>query len=116
QPPRVEILNRAALAACADGDGRLGVAVSIGTAEEAGRAQGQTVAHFAREASATVTPLGADFWTTYEGAMAPAEAVHLQVGTLVTHVGATATEIERAVADARGVGTVTGSATPRRLR
>ena len=116
QPTRVEILNRAALAACGAGDATLGVAVSIGTAEEAVRAQGQTVAHFAREASATVTPLGAGFWTTYEGAMAPAEAVHLQVGTLVTHVGTTATEIERAVADARGVATITGSATLGGLR
>jgi glycolate dehydrogenase FAD-binding subunit len=116
QPTRVEILNRAAVAACGAGDATLAVAVSIGTTEEAVRAQGQTVAHFARETSATVTPLVAGFWTTYERAMAPAEAVHLQVGTLVTQVGATVGEIERAVAAAGAVATITGSGTLGSLR
>jgi glycolate oxidase FAD binding subunit len=111
QPSRVEILNRAALAACAAGEAPAAIAVSIGTAEEAVRAQGQTAARFAREAGATLIPLGASFWTTYERAMAPGEALRLRVGTLVTHVGETAAEIERAVAAAGAVATVTGSAT-----
>jgi glycolate oxidase FAD binding subunit len=112
----VEILNRAALAACGAGDGSLAVAVSIGTAEEAVRAQGQEVARFAREAAATVTPLDASFWTTYERATAPGEPVQLHVGTLVTQVGATAGEIERAVAAAGVRATITGAGTLGSLR
>jgi glycolate oxidase FAD binding subunit len=116
QPTRVEILNRAALGVCGAGAAPLAAAVSIGTAEEAVRAQGQTVARFAREAGATATLLDASFWTTYERAMAPGEAVQLHVGTLVTQVGATAAEIERAVAAAGAVATITGSGTLGSLR
>src|SRR5207247_853145 len=57
QPSRVEILNRAGLAACGAGDGPAAVAVSIGTAEEAVRAQGEAVARFARGAGASLRTL-----------------------------------------------------------
>jgi len=110
QPTRVEILNRAALTACGGGEASAAVAVSIGTAEEAVRAQGQTVARFAGATGATLAPLDTRFWTAYEGAMAPSEAVLLHVATLPTQVGETAAEAERAVAAAGAVATITGSA------
>src|SRR5437899_8242173 len=110
QPSRVEFLNRAGLAACGAGDGPAAVAVSIGTAEEAVRAQGQTLARFAGATGATLAPLDTRFWTAYEGAMAPSEAVLLHVATLPTQVGETAAEAERAVAAAGAVATITGSA------
>jgi len=109
QPTRVEILNRAALIACGGGEASAAVAVSIGTAEEAVRAQGQMVARFAGAAGATLTPLDTRFWTAYEGAMAPSEAILLHVATLPTQVGETTAEAERAVAAAGAVATITGS-------
>ena len=109
QPTRVEILNRAALTACGGGDASAAVAVSIGTAEEAVRDQGQMLALFAGATGGTLTPLDARFWTTYEGAMAPGEAILLHVGTLPAQIGETAVETERAVAAAGAVATITGS-------
>src|SRR5256886_16030321 len=88
------------LAACGAGDGPAAGAVSIGTAEEAVRAQGETVARFAREAGAWLRPLGASFWAAHAEATALDGAIVLSVGTLVTLVGETAAETERAVAAA----------------
>jgi len=116
QPSRVELLNRAGLAACGAGDGPAAVAVSIGTAEEAVRAQGETVARFAREAGASLRPLGASFWAAHAEATALDGAIVLSVGTLVTLVGETAAETERAVAAAGGAATLTGAATLGSLR
>jgi len=116
QPNRVELLNRAALGACGAGDAPAAVAVSIATAEEAVRAQGQMVSRFAREAGATLLPLDASFWTAYGRATTPEGAIALAVGTLVTLVGETAAETERAVAAAGPAATITGSATLGSLR
>jgi len=92
------------------------VAVSIGTAEEAVRAQGETVARFAREAGAWLRPLGASFWAAHAEATALDGAIVLSVGTLVTLVGETAAETERAVAAAGVAATLTGAATLGSLR
>ena len=116
QPNRVELLNRAALGACGAGDAPAAVAVSIATAEEAVRAQGQMVSRFAREAGATLLPLDASFWTAYGRATTPEGAIALAVGTLVTLVGETAAETERAVAAAGPAAAITGSATLGSLR
>src|SRR5881628_3473591 len=116
QPSRVELLNRAGLAACGAGDGPAAVAVSIGTAEEAVRAQGETVTRFAREAGASLLPLGASFWAAHAEATALDGAIVLSVGTLVTLVGETAAETERAVAAAGVAATLTGAATLGSLR
>src|SRR2546430_1839533 len=116
QPSRVEFLNRAGLAACGAGDGPAAVAVSIGTAEEAVRAQGETVARFAREAGAWLRPLGASFWAAHAEATALDGAIVLSVGTLVTLVGETAAETERAVAAAGAAATITAAATLGSLR
>ena len=104
QPNRVELLNDAALETCGVGPAAAGVAVSIGTAEAAVRAQGETVALLARAAGGALTRLGDGFWAAYPRAMAPDGGVLLQVGTLATEVATTAAEIEGAVAAGGGGG------------
>ena len=71
---------------------------------------------FAREAGATLLPLDASFWTAYGRATTPEGAIALAVGTLVTLVGETAAETERAVAAAGPAAAITGSATLGSLR
>src|SRR5213594_2413362 len=72
QPSRLELFNARALAQASAESAGAGVAVSIGSVDEAVRAQGQTLARFAGATGATLAPLDTRFWTAYEGAMAPA--------------------------------------------
>src|SRR5207249_4135830 len=64
----------------------------------------------------TLRPLGASFWAAHAEATALDGAIVLSVGTLVTLVGETAAETERAVAAAGGAATLTGAATLGSLR
>ena len=99
QPSRVEWLNAAALAVCGVAGMGAAVAVSIGTAESAVRAQGETLRAFARAAGGPVTPLADGFWAGYGKAMAPDDGVRLAVGTLASKLAETAGEIAQAIGD-----------------
>jgi glycolate oxidase FAD binding subunit len=96
QPSRVEVMNGAALAACGIAEGPAAVAVSIGTAEDAVRAQGETLAALGRAAGGAAREAGDGFWARYERAMAPAGGVRLAVGTLASRLAETLVEVERA--------------------
>ncbi len=97
QPSRVEFLNASALAVGGVAGIGAAVAVSIGTAEAAVRAQGETLRAFAREADGGLTSLADGFWAGYEKAMAPDGGVRLAIGTLASRLAETADEIARAV-------------------
>jgi glycolate oxidase FAD binding subunit len=94
EPSRIEILDTRALrAAGRDGPG-VAVAVSIGSAEAAVRAQGAAMERLARAAGGTVSSVDAEFWEAYASA-ARAGDVGLRVATLPSAVVATVREVER---------------------
>ena len=99
QPTRVELLNSAVLDACALPAGAAAVAVAIGTVESAVRAQGEALVRVARGTGAEAAPETRGFWEGYARAFETAGGARLRVATLVSAVGATLLEVERAVAD-----------------
>jgi glycolate oxidase FAD binding subunit len=94
QPSRIELLNAHVLRLAGEDTDRVAVAVSIGSAEAAVRAQGEAVERLARAAGGAVSPVGGDFWDVY-ARTARAGAVGLRVATLPGAVVGTLREIER---------------------
>jgi len=99
QPNRVEFLNAGALAVAGLAGMDAAVAVSIGTAEAAARAQAEMLRTLVRAAGGTLTSLPDGFWRDHEKAMAPDGGVHLAIATLASKLGETVGEVERAVAE-----------------
>ena len=98
QPSRVELLNAPALAVCGAPGSAAAIAVSIGTAEAAVKAQGEALGGLARAVGSAAARPAEGFWARYAAALAPAESVRLGVATLASKVAETVGEIERAVA------------------
>ncbi len=94
EPSRIEILNAHVLRLAGEETERVAVAVSIGSAEAAVRAQSEAVERLARAAGGAVTSVGADFWEVY-AQTARAGAVGLRVATLPTAVIGAMREVER---------------------
>lgn len=113
QPNRVELLNAGALRAWADVDSPAAVAVSIGTVEEAVRAQGAVVADLAQRVGGEARPLDPGAWSRWASvALSGAEGVTLRIATLVPKLAATALEVERLAPGCR----ITGCASLGTLR
>jgi glycolate dehydrogenase FAD-binding subunit len=110
QPNRVELLNAAALSACAASAAPAAVAVGIGSVEAAVREQGADLVSLAQRAGGGVTPTATTFWDRFDQAIARAsrsrDAVVLQIGTLPSRLAETAEAIARGPASI-----VTGCAT-----
>jgi len=118
QPSRVELLNAAALEACALPGGAVAVAVSIGTVAAAVQAQGEALVALARRTAAEAAAAPPDVWAGYARACAAPGGALLRVATLVSEVGAALRAAEAAAADlAPGIGArVTGCAAVGTLR
>jgi glycolate oxidase FAD binding subunit len=129
QPNRVEWLNRPVQAAVGLDAGPAAIAVSIGSVEEAVRAQGAMLTSLAEASDTHVSAVPETFWYTYETAVSPAaRRVALKISTLPTHVVTVAKAVEIADATATlsgcaalgvlhvGVGEASAAALVERLR
>jgi glycolate oxidase FAD binding subunit len=110
EPSRVEVLNPLALRTVGREPRGFTVAVSIGSAEAAVRAQGERMASLAEAAGASVAPADAAFWEDHARA-ARHGAVGLRLATLPTAIGRVLRELERlapaAVTGTAALGTLT---------
>ncbi|HEV8643642.1 MAG TPA: FAD-binding oxidoreductase [Methylomirabilota bacterium] len=96
QPSRVELLNEAALRACAATPARAAVAVAIGSVEAAVRDQGALVEDFARRAGGGAAGAPAAFWERYDRAFTRSDGqMVLQVASLTSRLADTVDLIER---------------------
>ena len=91
-------MNAPALAVCGAPGSAAAIAVSIGTAEAAVKAQGEALGGLARAVGSAAARPAEGFWARYAAALAPEESVRLGVATLASKVAETVGEIERAVA------------------
>ena len=113
QPSRVELLNAPALAACGAPGSAAAVAVSVGTAEAAVKAQGEALGGLGRAVGSAAARPAQGFWSRYAAALVPAQCVELGVATLASKVGEAIGEIERAVAASlSGVAPTIGGSAP----
>lgn len=95
QPSRVEWLNADVLRAAGLADGPAAVAVSIGSVDEAVRAQGSTLAALSEVSGASVVAVPEAWWEAYETAVTPTRCrVWLKVTTLPSHLAAVARAVQ----------------------
>jgi glycolate oxidase FAD binding subunit len=117
QPSRVEFLDAGAQRASGLAGAPAAVAVSIGSAEAAVRADGEKVTTFAGPSQGHVAPVPAAFWDAYERATSPpAHHVWLKVSTLPSHLARVVGVIETAGAAAGAPPAISGSAALGALR
>ncbi len=112
QPSRLEILNGSALAAAGQPAAAAGVAVSIGSVDEAVRVQGEALVELAAHRGGTARFAGDDFWDVYGSSVARTgdTGVRLKIACLATSVSETIAGVE-ALAKERGLSAcVAGSA------
>jgi glycolate oxidase FAD binding subunit len=90
QPTCVEILEAGALAAVGEAPAPCAVAVSIASAAEAVRAQGEVLAGLAARSRGVTTPARDDFWDAYDArtADAPVAGLVLRAACLPTGIAA----------------------------
>jgi glycolate oxidase FAD binding subunit len=100
EPMRLELLNEAALHACAAPRAAVAVAVSIGSVEAAVRDGGAQVEELARRAEGRAVAMAERFWDSYDHAFAKAEGeVVLHVGALPSRIAETLEAVSRGQAD-----------------
>lgn len=104
QPSRVEVLNAAALHAIGRPASPAAVAVSVGSVEEAVRAQGEALAGLAARAGGAAAAAGDDFWDAYGTAAAQVApgGVRLRIACLASSVTDVVGAVE-ALAGAQGL-------------
>ena len=98
QPNRVEWLNAVASRPWGVTDAAASVAISIGSVEEAVRAQEARIAELARGAGGSWRPVDQSMWRHHaEAAPSRPDAISLRVATLASHLAETVRGIEDAV-------------------
>jgi glycolate oxidase FAD binding subunit len=99
QPSRVEWLNAVAARSWGVAHAAAAVAISVGSVEEAVRAQEARIGGLARAAGGDWRPVGGGLWRQHtEAPPARPEAIALRVATLASHLAETVRAIEDAVA------------------
>jgi len=97
QPSRLELFNARALAQASAESAGAGVAVSIGSVDEAVREQGERLKAIAESSAGRLVPLPEGFWGEVESAMAPLESsTVLHVASLADRLAGTIGAIEDA--------------------
>jgi glycolate oxidase FAD binding subunit len=97
QPSRLEFFNARALQLVSAESAGAGVAVSIGSVDEAVREQGERLTALARSSAGRIVPLPEGFWRAAESAMVPPEsATVLHVAALADRLAGTIGAVEDA--------------------
>ena len=97
QPSRLELFNARALQLVSAESAGAGVAVSIGSVDEAVREQGERLTALARSSAGRIVPLPQGFWRAAESAMVPPEsATVLHVAALADRLAGTIGAVEDA--------------------
>jgi glycolate oxidase FAD binding subunit len=103
EPNRVELMNAAMLARLGAGTGpgaAAGIAISIGSVEDAVREQIATVERLAGDAGGHAAPAAADFWDTYAATLDVSERVlTIHVSTPPSELARTVRALEQALID-----------------
>jgi glycolate oxidase FAD binding subunit len=117
QPSRVEFLDAAAQRASGLAGAPAAVAVSIGSAADAVRADGAKLVAFAEASGGQAAAVAMTFWDAYERATAPSSpGAWLRVSTLPSYLARIARAIERAARAAGARHAVSGCAALGALR